>query len=138
MFAKIKNLVPGGGDNSSGSSARGGGSLDKKAVVVGTLLILAVMAMIFIFSLESSQAQKNKAYSSIAFEQQVISQQIVVNALEAAAGRAKSFGRLAANQKRFLNALTKFNNGDRLVMGDIVITKHSFKWFYEVVEWLGI
>ena len=112
MLAKIKNLVSGGG-NSSGSSARGGGSLDKKAVVVGTLLILAVMAMVFIFSLESSQAQKNKAYSSIAFEQQVISQQIAVNALEAAAGREKSYEHLAANQKRFLNTLTKYNNGDR-------------------------
>ena len=112
MLAKIKNLVSGGCDNSSGSSARGGGSLDKKAVVVGTLLILAVMAMVFILSLESSQAQKNKAYSSIAFEQQVISQQIAVNALEAAAGRAKSYERLAANQKRFLNTLTKYNNGD--------------------------
>jgi twitching motility protein PilJ len=112
VFAKIKNLVPGGSDKSSGSSGRGGGSLDKKAVVVGTLLILAVMAMIFIFSLESSQAQKNKAYRSIAFEQQVISQQIAVNALEAAAGREKSYERLAANQKRFLNTLTKYNNGD--------------------------
>jgi twitching motility protein PilJ len=112
VLAKIKNLVS-GGDNSSGSSARGGGSLDKKAVVVGTLLILAVMAMVFIFSLESSQAQKNKAYSSIAFKQQVISQQIAVNALEAAAGREKSYERLAANQKRFLNTLTKYNNGDR-------------------------
>jgi twitching motility protein PilJ len=112
VLAKIKNLVS-GGDNSSGSSARGSGSLDKKAVVVGTLLILAVMAMVFIFSLENSQAQKNKAYSSIAFKQQVISQQIAVNALEAAAGREKSYERLAANQKRFLNTLTKYNNGDR-------------------------
>jgi twitching motility protein PilJ len=112
VLAKIKNLFS-GGDNSSGSSARGGGSLDKKAVVVGTLLILAVMAMVFIFSLQSSQAQKNKAYSSIAFKQQVISQQIAVNALEAAAGREKSYERLAANQKRFLNTLTKYNNGDR-------------------------
>jgi twitching motility protein PilJ len=112
VLAKIKNLFS-GGDNSSGSSARGGGSLDKKAVVVGTLLILAVMAMVFIFSLESSQAQKNKAYSSIAFKQQVISQQIAVNALEAVAGREKSYERLAANQKRFLNTLTKYNNGDR-------------------------
>jgi twitching motility protein PilJ len=113
VLAKIKNLVSGGGDNSSGSSARGGGSLDKKAVTVGTLLVLAVMAMIFMFSLESSQSHKNKAYSSIAFEQQVISQQIAVNALEAAAGREKSFARLAANQKRFLSTLSKYNNGDR-------------------------
>jgi hypothetical protein len=112
-LAKIKNLFSGGGRNSSGPSVRGGGSLNKKAVVVGILLILAVMAMAFMFSLESSQAQKNKAYSSIAFEQQVISQQIAVNALETVAGRAKSFERLAVNQKRFLNTLAKYNDGDR-------------------------
>jgi twitching motility protein PilJ len=109
----MKNLVSAGGNNSSGPSVIGGGSLDKKAVVVGILLILAVMAMVFMFSLESSQAQKNKAYSSIAFEQQVISQQIAVNALETVAGRAKSFERLAVNQKRFLSTLTKYNDGDR-------------------------
>ena len=113
MLAKMKNLFSGGGRNSSGPSVRGGGSLNKKAVVVGILLILAVMAMAFMFSLESSQAQKNKAYSSIAFEQQVISQQIAVNALETVAGRAKSFERLAVNQKRFLNTLAKYNDGDR-------------------------
>jgi twitching motility protein PilJ len=115
VLAKIKNLMSSGDNNRALSPARDGGSLDKKTVAVGTLLVLAVMAMILMFSLESSQAQKNKAYSSIAFEQQVISQQIAVNALEAAAGRGRAFERLAANQKRFLNTLSKYNNGDSAI-----------------------
>ena len=112
MLVKFKNLVSGGKGRSSVASARGSGAIDKKAVMVGVLLILSVMVVLLMFSLESSQTDKNKIYSSIAFEQQVISQQIAVNALEAAAGRAKSFERLAANQKRFLGTLAKYNNGD--------------------------
>ena len=112
MLVKIKNLVSGGKGRSSVASAGGGGAVDKKAVLVGVLLTLSVMVVLLMFSLESSQTGNNKIYSSIAFEQQVISQQIAVNALEATAGRAKSFERLAANQKRFLGTLAKYNNGD--------------------------
>ena len=112
MLVKIKNLVSGGKGSSSVASAKGGGAIGRKAVVVGALLILSVMAMLVMFSLESSQTGRNKVYSSIAFEQQVISQQIAVNALEAGAGRVKAFEGLATNQKRFLSTLAKYNNGD--------------------------
>ncbi len=112
MLAKIKKLISGDKAKASSSSSRGGSSIDKKAVLVGALLILSVIVMLLLFSLESSQTRENKIYSSIAFEQQVISQQIAVNALEAAAGREKSFARLGANQKRYLDSLAKFNSGD--------------------------
>ncbi|MCP4472211.1 MAG: chemotaxis protein [Gammaproteobacteria bacterium] len=81
--------------------------------MVGVLLTLSVLAMVLMFTFESSEARKNKVYSSIAFEQQVISQQIAVNALEAAAGQEQAFERLAANQNRFLNTLEIYNNGNR-------------------------
>jgi twitching motility protein PilJ len=112
VLVKIKNLVSGGKGSRSVASAKGSSAINKKAVMVGALLILSVMVVLLMFSLESSQTGKNKIYSSIAFEQQVISQQIAVNALEAAVGRAKSFERLAANQKRFLGTLAKYNTGD--------------------------
>jgi twitching motility protein PilJ len=115
VLVKIKKLVAGGKGSSSVASTRVGGSIDKKTVVVGTLLVLSVMVMLLLFSLESSHTRKNKQYRTIAFEQQVISQQITVNALEAAAGKAKAFERLAANQKRYLRTFDKYNNGDSAV-----------------------
>jgi len=81
--------------------------------MVGVLLALSVLAMVLMFTFEGSEARKNKVYSSIAFEQQVISQQIAVNALEAAAGQGQAFEGLAANQNRFLTTLEIYNNGNR-------------------------
>ena len=81
--------------------------------MVGVLLALSVLAMVLMFTFEGSEARKNKVYSSIAFEQQVISQQIAVNALEAAAGQGQAFEGLAANQNRFLTTMEIYNNGNR-------------------------
>ena len=110
MLNKIKKLVSG---NRTGSPAKVARKVNRKAVTVGALLILSLFAMVLMFSFESSQARKNKVYSAIAFEQQVISQQIAVNALEASTGKEAAFARLAANQKRFLNTLEIYNKGDR-------------------------
>ncbi|MCP4767676.1 MAG: chemotaxis protein [Gammaproteobacteria bacterium] len=81
--------------------------------MVGVLLALSVLVMVLMFTFEGAEVRKNKVYSSIAFEQQVISQQIAVNALEAAAGRQQAFEDLAANQNRFLKTLEIYNNGKR-------------------------
>ena len=113
MLNKLKNLVAGArGRAGSAPSSSDGGGLNRKAVAVGALLVLSVLAMVLMFSLESGQARKNKIYSAIAFEQQVVSQQIAVNALEAASGESAAFGRLSANQKRFIGTLEVYNRGD--------------------------
>jgi twitching motility protein PilJ len=112
VLEKLKELVSRGKTGSSRSTVRGDDSINKKTVFVGVLLILSVLAMVLMFSLQSSQSRKNKIYGDIAFEQQVISQQIAISALEAASGQEKAFERLAANQKRFLSTLDLYNNGD--------------------------
>jgi twitching motility protein PilJ len=113
VLNKIKKLVSGKKGGASGASAKIAGKVNKKAVTVGALLILSVFTMVLMFSFESSQSRKNKIYSAIAYEQQVISQQIAVNALEASTGQEAAFARLAANQKRFLQTLEIYNKGDR-------------------------
>ena len=112
MLNKIKKLVSRSKSGASGTSAKIAGKVNKKAVTVGVLLILSLFAMVLMFSFESSQSRKNKIYSAIAFEQQVISQQIAVNALEASTGQEAAIARLAANQKRFLKTLEIYNEGD--------------------------
>ena len=110
VLDKIKNMLAGQSSGASLSSSQGGG-VNKKAVFVGALLLLCVVIMVVLFAIESVQARKNKIYATIASEQQVISQQIAVNALEAAAGQEPSFDSLADNQNRFLANLDKYNNG---------------------------
>jgi twitching motility protein PilJ len=109
----MKKLISGNKSGASGATVKVAGKVNRKAVTVGALLILSVFAMVLMFSFESSQSRKNKIYSAIAFEQQVISQQIAVNALEASAGQEAAFARLAANQKRFLKTLEIYDKGDR-------------------------
>ena len=112
VLDNIKDLFKGQASRGGGTAQTGG--INKKTVAVGTLLIVSVLMMVVMFIIEGGQARKNKLYTTIASEQQVISQQIAVNALEAAGGQEPAFDRLAQNQGRFLANLEKFNNGDSL------------------------
>ena len=112
VLNKIKNLLPGRSKGPTSSSAQTASVVNKKVVIVGVLLVLSVLAMAISFVTESERSHRNKLYITIASEQQVISQQIAVSALEAAAGQSGAFDRLAENQGRFLANLDRYNNGD--------------------------
>ena len=112
MLGKLKQLVSRRRSGIPGGSPGARRSFSRKTIIVGAGLIMSVLAMVAMFSLQGSHTAKNKAYSAIAFEQQVISQQIAVNALEAAAGQEAAFERLATNQRRFIRTLESYNNGD--------------------------
>ena len=112
VLNKIKNFFPGRSNRQPGAGPQIGKAINKKAVIVGTLLLLSVLLMVVMFIIEGKLAQRNKIYTTIASEQQVISQQIAVNALEAAAGQSRAFDELAFNQNRFLMNLDRYNNGD--------------------------
>ena len=109
MLKKIKGLLSA---STTKAAAREGSTINKKAIVVGFVLVASVLAMVLMFSLQGIQSGKNKIYSAIAFEQQVISQQIAVDTQDAASGRVQAFERLADNRNRFLTTLKLFNNGD--------------------------
>ncbi len=111
LLDKIKSMAGSAGGGGSAGSQTGTG-INKKAIAVGIAMLAAVSLLVVMFSLESSQSRKNKLYTTIASEQQVISQQIAINALEAAAGQTRAFDALATNQGRFLANLEKYNNGD--------------------------
>ena len=112
VLDKIINLFPGRNPGPAVSAGLSANSFNNKSVLVGVLLVISVLAMVALFGFENLQAHENKLYTRIAAEQQIISQQIAVNALEASAGQAKAFDRLAENQNRYLATLDKYNNGD--------------------------
>ena len=135
VLDKIKNFLPAGNPGPALSTGQLGGSFDRKAVLVGTLLFVSVLAMVALFGFEGRQAHKNKLYIAIASEQQVISQQIAINALEASAGQNGAFDRLAEGQNRFLATLDKYNNGDLtqdlpLLPDDFAIEYSNLKAFW--------
>ena len=109
---KFRKLFSGQKKQVGSSAIQISKAINRKAVVVGVLLIVSVLAMVVMLSIESSHARKNKIYTTIASEQQVISQQIEINALAASAGQSRAFDRLAANQNRYLGNLEIYNNGD--------------------------
>ena len=110
VLDKLKSLLPGRAAPTS-PGARSGG-LNRKTAAVGLLLIVSVLLTVGAFVYQGEQSRKNRLYVTIASELQVISQQIAVNALEAAGGRSDAFDRLAENQNRFLASLNKYNRGD--------------------------
>ena len=112
VLDKIKNLLPGRKPGPAASAGQLGYAFDKKAVLVGALLVVSVLAMVALFGFEGQQAHKNKLYFTIASQQQVISQQIAVSALEASAGQNRAFDRLVEDKNRFLATLEKYSNGD--------------------------
>lgn len=111
-LGNFRNLFGGRKVQPGASGIQAGRSINKKAVMVAVLMLICVLTMVVMLSIESSLARKNKIYTTIASQQQVISQQIAVNALAAAAGQAQAFDRLSADQNRFIANLEKYNNGD--------------------------
>jgi len=109
---KLKNLIPGRPAAAQAAASKSGSGFNRKSAAVGGLLLLVVIAMVVIFVYGEEQTRRNQLYITIASELQVVSQQIAVNALEAATGRSDAFDRLAANQDRFLAGLNKYNRGD--------------------------
>ncbi|MFT5397659.1 MAG: twitching motility protein PilJ [Planctomycetota bacterium] len=109
---KFKNLLPKRSSKSGTPATKVSKSINKKTLIVGLLLIASVITVVVMFSIKANLAHENKLYTTIASEQQVISQQIAVNALEASSGEDLAFNRLALNQRRFNENLDKFDNGD--------------------------
>ena len=112
LFSKMRKK------NSAGSAmpavdaaVRGGSGVNRKIQIAGILLIVSIIVMAVLFSIENIASRQNKTYLTIASEQQVLSQQIAVNALEASTADDRAFERLAINQREFLSNLNRLENG---------------------------
>jgi len=79
---------------------------------LASLLLLSIMVMAALLSLETLRSRHTKTYHSIVLEQQVVSQKILNNALEAVAGNTEAFARLADNRNRYINSLRSLEDGN--------------------------
>jgi twitching motility protein PilJ len=89
-----------------------GKATSKKVILVGGLLVLSILVMAALLSLETVLSRQGKNYHSILLEQQVVSQEIVINSLEAVSGNAEAFVRLAENRNNYINSLRSLEEGN--------------------------
>jgi twitching motility protein PilJ len=87
------------------------GSQKKSMYLIATLL-LSLAAMVGVSWYVGVQSVRDKEYIDYAREQQVLSQQMAKNALEAAAGQLPAFDQLTSNRGRFKNTLNYQRNGN--------------------------
>lgn len=113
---KIKNLVPSLSRKKEATPKRKKGknaqAINRQTLVVGSLLLVSIVALVIIFTYESILTGYGSKYAAIVNDQQVVSQQIATYSLEASTGKSASFIQLSRYKQRFEQTLNQFNNGD--------------------------
>ncbi len=84
--------------------------INKKGVFIGLAIVVSVIAMTVLFSIESLLSGQNKDYTALISEHQALSYQISLRTLESIEGNDLAFNELAANKKRFIAILNRFDN----------------------------
>ncbi len=100
----MKNL------SSSGLLEKAGNN--KANVVLGTLLILFLLAMGVTFAIVSVNTDRDREYIRLATRQEILSQQIAKFALESARGNAVAFRLLKRSTNEFKRSLAILTNGN--------------------------
>jgi twitching motility protein PilJ len=84
--------------------------INKKDAFIGLAIVVSVIAMTVLFSIESLLSGQNKDYTALISEHQVLSYRISLRTLESIEGNNLAFDELAANKKRFIAILNRFDN----------------------------
>jgi twitching motility protein PilJ len=112
LIQKLRSLLPGGSVSPASPSGRVSSSTSKKVVFTGGLLVISILMMAALLSYQTILSRQSKTYSSIVSAQQVLSQQIANNALEAVSGNSQAFAELADNRSRYINSLRNLEEGN--------------------------
>ncbi len=100
------------GRKGSGGRGRSSTKTNRGLVFYAVGIVIAIVAMVAIFSYETTQESYTREYASITNEQQIVSQQIATFALESSIGNSAAFVQLKRFQSRFENTLTRLKSGD--------------------------
>ncbi|MCK4709679.1 MAG: type IV pili methyl-accepting chemotaxis transducer N-terminal domain-containing protein, partial [Gammaproteobacteria bacterium] len=110
LLEKIKNSFS--KNKSRAGQSRPAAKGNKSLLVSAVAIVLSILIMVLLFNYEGIQARYGKAYTAIASEQQLVSQQIATFALEASIGNSTAFIQLKRYQARFVNSLKRLRDGD--------------------------
>ncbi len=112
LLDKLKRLLPGSVAGSAADSARADKTLDTRIAVTGGFMIVTIVVAALLVFVDAKNSDRSKSYAAIALEQQVISQQLAINALAAVAGDLTVFNQLASSQSRYNRTVLILDNGD--------------------------
>jgi twitching motility protein PilJ len=110
LLDKLKQMLPGSGGGIA--SDRVDNTLDSKFAITGALLIVSIAIVAVLVFLNTRYNEQSDFHADLALEQQVISQQIAVNALAAVSGDLMVINQLASSQSRYNQINLILDNGD--------------------------
>jgi twitching motility protein PilJ len=110
LLDKLKQLLPGSGGGIVSDRAKN--TLDSKFAITGALLIVSIAIVAVLVFLNARYNEQSEFHAALALEQQVISQQIAVNALAAVSGDLMVINQLASSQSRYNQIILILDNGD--------------------------
>ena len=101
LLDKFKQLLPGSVVGSAADSVRADKTLDTRIAITGGFMIVTIVVSAILVYVDAKNSDRSKSYAALALEQQVISQQLAINALAAVAGDLTVFNQLASSQSRY-------------------------------------
>ena len=107
LFGNIRGLF-----SSKKAGAKSDWSINNKVISIGAFIVAIIAVLFGAFSILSLLSDKNKAYLTLISEQQVVSQQMTLAALEASEGNLSVFADLETDKRRFEQILGVFESGD--------------------------
>ncbi len=137
LLDKLKQLLPGGGEEIEPGSAQADKALEGRIAITGGFTVVSIAVVAILVFLNAKHDNQNKTYGALALEQQVISQQIAINALAAVSGDLSVFSQLANSQKRYKQTILIMDNGDSA--NDLPPLPEEFSVEYSAVKsiWQG-
>ncbi|MCH7880172.1 MAG: chemotaxis protein [Proteobacteria bacterium] len=137
LLGKLKQFLPGSVGRIALDSDRADRIFDTRVAIAGGFLILSIVVVAAAIHFDIKHKNENKTFSALTLEQQVISQQIAINALAAASGDWMVLGQLAGSQSRFKETILILDNGDSL--SDLPPLPETFSIEYSALKdiWQG-
>jgi twitching motility protein PilJ len=112
LLDKLKDLMPGGTGANRPDSVRADKAFDTRISLTGGVMVVSIVVAVVLIFLDAKNSNQSKAYAALALEQQVLSQQIAINALAAVSGNPTLIGQLVDNQRRYNQTILILDNGD--------------------------
>ena len=122
-----------------GRSLALGSGISRRIIVLGTVLILGLLIMAGSFIYATIKSRDSNAYLGLVSEQQLLSQRVATNAIEAAQGMVAPGQRLVAIISRFDEILQTLRNGDSntglsSISGDLLVPLNALEGEWRTIR----
>lgn len=132
LLDKLKQLLPGAVTGTRSSSGRADKTLNTRIAYTGGIMIVSIVVAAILVFVDAKNSNQSKFYAALALEQQVISQQIAINAQAAVSGDMGVFDQMATSQRRYNQTILVLDNGGG--PNDLPVLPQDFSREYSAVK----